>query len=61
MSLRQCEMKPAIRTIEAALKESRKRLKRGKRLTALWFLFRTFQEIEEAEVILAARERGARR
>lgn len=52
----------SIRSIEGALKESRKRLDRRKPPSkALWFLFRAFQELEEAEVILVAYEREEKR
>jgi hypothetical protein len=48
----------SIRSIEGALKESRKRLDRQKPASkALWFLFRAFQELEEAELIVEAYER----
>jgi hypothetical protein len=51
-------LNPTIRTIEATLKESKKRIPKGRRTDALWFLWRAFEELEEAEVILAAHDRA---
>ncbi len=50
-------IRPAFREIEITLRESRKRMDRGDYLAGLWFIYRGFQELHEAEAIVCAIER----